>query len=42
MPAVKKLVESKQRVADHGKVFTPSHIVKAMLDLVKNESERID
>ena len=36
------LVKSKQRVADHGEVFTPAHIVEAMLDLVKEESERID
>jgi hypothetical protein len=39
---VSKLVKSKQRVADHGEVFTPEWMVKAMLDLVKNESERID
>lgn len=38
----KHLVKSKQRVADHGEVFTPSWMVKDMLDLVKNESERID
>jgi len=36
------LVKSKQRVADHGEVFTPGPMVEAMLDLVKNESERID
>lgn len=42
MPTVEQLVKSKQRVADHGEVFTPTHIVEAMLDLVKNESERID
>jgi SAM-dependent methyltransferase len=36
------LVRSKQRVADHGEVFTPSWMVEAMLDLVKAESERID
>lgn len=36
------LVKSKQRVADHGEVFTPSWLVEAMLDLVKGESERID
>lgn len=39
---VEQLVKSKQRVADHGEVFTPTHIVEAMLDLVKDESERID
>jgi hypothetical protein len=36
------LVRSKQRVADHGEVFTPAWMVEAMLDLVKEESERID
>ena len=36
------LVKSKQRVADHGEVFTPEWIVEAMLDLVKGETERID
>jgi hypothetical protein len=36
------LVRSKQRVADHGEVFTPAWLVEAMLDLVKAETERID
>lgn len=36
------LIKSKQRVADHGEVFTPSWLVEAMLDLVKDESERIN
>lgn len=36
------LVKSKKRVADHGEVFTPDWLVEAMLDLVKDESERID
>jgi hypothetical protein len=36
------LVKSKQRVADHGEVFTPEWMVDAMLDLVKDESQRID
>lgn len=35
-------VKSKQRVADHGEVFTPEWMVEAMLDLVKGETERID
>lgn len=35
-------VKSKQRVADHGEVFTPAWLVEAMLDLVKGETERID
>ena len=30
-----KYVKSKQRVADHGEVFTPAWMVEAMLDLVK-------
>ena len=36
------LTKSKQRIADHGEVFTPAWMVEAMLDLVKEESERID
>lgn len=36
------LLKSKQRVADHGEVFTPAWMVEAMLDLVKAETERID
>ena len=36
------LVKSKQRVADHGEVFTPAWMVAAMLDLVKDETQRID
>ena len=35
-------MRSKQRVADHGEVFTPPEIVEAMLDLVRDETERID
>ena len=35
-------LKSKQRVADHGEVFTPAWLVEAMLDLVKDETERID
>lgn len=37
-----KQVKSKQRVADHGEVFTNQREVNAMLDLVKHETERID
>lgn len=37
-----RLIRSKQRVADHGEVFTPSWMVEDMLDLVKGELERID
>lgn len=35
-------IKSKQRVTDHGEVFTPAWLVEAMLDLVKDEAERID
>jgi hypothetical protein len=35
-------IKSKQRVADHGEVFTPPWMVNAMLDLVKDETDRID
>ena len=35
-----KQVKSKQRVADHGEVFTAEREVNAMLDLVKQETER--
>ena len=36
------LVKSKQRIADHGEVFTPVWLVDAMLDFVKYETMRID
>ena len=35
-------MKSKQRVADHGEVFTAEREVNAMLDLVKQETDRID
>lgn len=35
-------VKSRQRVADHGEVFTAEREVKAMCDLVKQETERIE
>ena len=35
-------VKSKERVANHGEVLTPQWIVNAMLDLVRQETERID
>lgn len=35
-------VKSKQRVADYGEVFTADKEVNAMLDLVKQETERVD
>jgi hypothetical protein len=37
-----RLVRSRQRVSDHGEVFTPAWLVTDMLDLVKSETERID
>lgn len=37
-----KQVRSRQRVIDHGEVFTAEREVNAMLDLVKNETERIE
>ena len=39
---LEKQVKSKQRVADHGEVFTAQREVDAMCDLVKEETERID
>lgn len=38
----KKQIKSKQRVADYGEVYTNGREVKAMCDLVKDETERID
>ena len=35
-------VKSKERVTNHGEVFTNKREVNAMLDLVKQETERID
>uniref|UniRef100_UPI00258F1E87 type I restriction enzyme endonuclease domain-containing protein n=1 Tax=Hydrotalea sp. TaxID=2881279 RepID=UPI00258F1E87 len=35
-----KQVKTKKRVADHGEVFTSDREVNAMLDLVKQETER--
>ena len=37
-----KQIVSKRRVAEHGEVFTNPREVNAMLDLVKQETERID
>lgn len=36
------IIKTKQRVADHGEVFTPPWMVEKMLDLVVGEAERID
>lgn len=35
-------VKSKNRVSDHGEVFTAEREVRAMVDLVKQEADRID
>ncbi|MCK9329092.1 MAG: SAM-dependent DNA methyltransferase [Candidatus Cloacimonetes bacterium] len=35
-------IKSKKRVAEHGEVFTNEREVKAMCDLAKDETERID
>jgi SAM-dependent methyltransferase len=35
-------VKSKKRVADHGEVFTSEREVNAMLDLVKDETEKLE
>ena len=45
MPSTKShtpQIISRQRVADHGEAFTAESEVKAMCDLVKNETERIE
>jgi len=39
---MEKQLVSRQRVADHGEVYTRKREVNAMLDLVKQETERID
>ena len=37
-----QLIKSKDRVRDHGEVFTPDFIVEDMLKLVENETHRLD
>lgn len=37
-----KQIISRKRIADHGEVFTPAWMVGAMLNLAKDETERID
>ena len=39
---IEEQVKSKKRVADHGEVLTGKREVNAMLDLVQQETERID
>lgn len=38
----KEQIKSKERVTEHGEVFTNEREVNAMLDLVKDETERIE
>ncbi|NMA95856.1 MAG: SAM-dependent DNA methyltransferase [Clostridiales bacterium] len=42
MEKANEQIKSRQRVTDHGEVFTAEREVNAMLDLVKQETERID
>lgn len=35
-------IKSKSRVSEHGEVYTPENIVKDMLDLIKEESYKIE
>ena len=37
-----KQIKTRERVANHGEVFTAEREVKAMCDLVRDETERID
>ena len=39
---IQKQIKSKKRVRDKGEVFTNEREVNAMLDLVKQETERVD
>lgn len=41
-PSPARQVKSRERVQQHGEVFTSEREVNAMLDLVKHETERID
>lgn len=42
MVRVDNCIKSKERIRNHGEVFTPDFIVADMLGLVKNETERIE
>lgn len=39
---VSDLIRSRQRVTDHGEVFTPPDLVNSMIDLVGDEASRIE
>jgi predicted glycosyltransferase len=42
MNKTNKQIKSKERVSQHGEVYTSEREVNNMLDLVKNETERLD
>ena len=42
MNKTNKQIKSKERVSRHGEVYTSEREVNNMLDLVKNETERLD
>ena len=42
MPRENKQIKSRKRVVDHGEVFTNEREVKAMCDMVNDETQRID
>ncbi len=42
MPKENKQIKSRKRVVDHGEVFTNEREVKAMCDMVNDETQRID
>lgn len=42
MPMARSVTNPRQRIIDHGEVFTPPGLVNDMLDLVAHECERVD
>jgi hypothetical protein len=42
LSGTRRQIKSKERVANHGEVFTAEREVNAMLDLVRQETERVD
>ena len=42
MLVAQSMTNSRQRIIDHGEVFTPPWLVSDMLDLVSHECERVD
>ena len=41
-PVKKDFIKSRQRIKDHGEVFTPENLVEEMLDLVEEETLRVE